>query len=415
MSTWTIFDSQVTPLLGFDLAWLPEQAATYVTPHITRQADHEAVALEVGPYVGALPLTNGDTLYITPRVGQQTLSYMLMVTGRLENAVQREFEQLANLGYSTQNSVSWVHLLARSFLDHLRLIEKGSLRFDRKRVSERRQTASGQLDMVPTLISLRRRETIPVHCVVRTRTYETVEHRMLGAAANILLSLRAVEVDNLAIARRWTKYLGDGPLTNQELRDVARSLSAGHYTGPRSYYIKALVMAQLILAQGGVTLDDAATVRSEALLTNVYTLFESYVRITLRNHLTKQGYVVEKLDSGAPTLFVDGTSELKPDVIISDRTGVRLLVDAKYKLREDIGAADYYQMATYLKGYQVQHGVIVRPRVKTLSTPLISRRMNYGGWISELNIGLSDTSSADNALCDGITRALTAAAAAVAR
>ena len=411
MTTWTIVDSQINTVAGFDIAWLPPQASTYVTPHVYHKPGKvEHVALETGPYVGTLPLTTGDVLYIEPRVGREVFSRMLSVTARLDSAVQKEFEQFARLGYNEQDSVSWVQLLARSFLNQLRFIEKSSLRAERVRKVQRGQSVRGQILVAPTLASLLRYEEDPVHFAYRTRTCDTIEHRVLGAAAATLLRLQAVEDKDREVVLRWATKPEKEPLSGEELSLVIQGLNAGRYTGPRSYYISALVMAQLILAQGGVTFEDSL-VNTEALLTNVYTLFESYIRITLRTVLAKDGYVVEKLESGPPTLFADGTAELIPDVVISDRQGVRLIVDAKYKLDDAIKASDYYQMSTYLKGYQVQNGLIVRPHPTRQTTSLVSRRMNYGGIIHELTLGIADWRQAEIGLVEGITSALTAALA----
>lgn len=409
MTAFTIYDSQVTRLPGFDLAWLPPQAVSYVTPHIYHDlTGQQSIALEAGPYVGALPLTTGDTLYIAPRIGRQALARMLVVTERLTDAARKEFEEFASLSQGEDDNLSWIYLLSRSFLTQLRLIEKSSLRSERVQTTERRQNAKGKILVAPTLMSLIRREDEPVHCTYRGKTFDTAEHRVLAAAAATLQELQVVDEVHQDVSLRWREKLHGKPLTDQELGSVVRSLNSGYYTGARAYYIPALVMARLILVQGGLAFDDEDAIRTEALLTNVYALFESYVRITLRNALAEQGYVVEKLESGAPTLFADGTAELKPDVIISDARGVRLLVDVKYKLNEAIQAADYYQMAAYLKGYQIEHGLIVRPRISTISNPLVSRRMNYGGYVHELNIGLHDWTQAEEALVAGIKQGLAA-------
>lgn len=406
MTTWTIYDSQRTSVDGFDLAWLPSQADRYLTPHVyTDGRSAQRIELEAGPYVGALPLTTGESLYIAPRVGRQVLARMLAVTERLDAAVRKEFEDFARLGYGGEDNMSWLHLLARRFVKQLRLIETNSLRADRVAVADSRRSVKGRVSIVPTFVSLARREDNPVHCTFHTRAYDTAEHRILGAAAAALLQMKVLAAAEQVTALRWSARFGR-PLAAQDLRTLTRSLASGRYTGARSYYIPALVMAQLILVQTGLTFDDTNSIHTEALLTNVYTLFESYVRITLRNALSERGYVVEKLESGAPSLFADGTAELKPDVIISDATGYRLLVDAKYKLNEAIQSPDYYQIAAYLKGYQVREGMIVRPHTTTASDPVVSRRMNYGGTVHELRLGVQDAALAEDALIAGVTQVL---------
>lgn len=407
MKSWVVYDSRKTYLEDFDIAWLPPQASKYLTPHIQRARDgSQSVALEAGAYIGALPLTTGDTLYILPRIGQQAFSRMLAVTQRLDATFQREFDDFAKLASQEGDNVSWIQLLARPFIKQLRLIEKNSLGISRVAVVERLNSARGQILTVPTTMSLLRREDAPVHCRFRARTYDSVEHRVLGTTAARLINLKVLDADSSSTALRWADRFTKKPLHNDDLNDIGRALSAGHYTGSRSYYISALVMSQLILAEGGVSLDSSDSISAEALLTNIYNVFETYIRVLLRNALSPLGFVVEKWEHNVPTLFTDGTAELKPDVIISDVQGLRLLVDVKYKLDEKISSADYYQMVSYLHAFRVKKGLIVRPRAEGSEGPLVQRKMSNGNSIYELNIGLSEYKLAELGLVENIKRVL---------
>lgn len=410
MASWTITDSQTTELEGFELAWLPDQAYDYLTPRRFTGGARDQVALEAGPYIGVLPLRNGDVLYIAPRVGQETVSRMLLMTGRLEHAVRREFEELSRLSYSTADHASWVFLLARTFAKRLRHIEKSSLRFDREWTGERQWSLQGRVDVPKTLLSVARQESQPIHASFRRKTYATPEHHVLGSAAAALLRQRVVAEEDRAVVARWAACAGDRASLVRELRDVVRQLNADQFAGSRGYYITALVMAQLILLQSGIVLSDERAIESEALLTNVYTLYEAYVRITTRNHLADRGYVVEKLETGARTLFLDGTAELKPDVIVSDRHGVRLLMDAKYKPGSRIDASDYYQMAAYLRAYRTGHGIIVRAGMAGTVSARIVRHMVDGGVIHELTIDLNDWGTAESGLLEAVNQVLEDAA-----
>lgn len=402
---WKITDSTTTYLPDFDLRWLTPQSARYITPHIsTRVGGPTTVALEAGPYVGILPLANGDTLYIEPRAGAQVLARMLSVTSRLDASVRTEFEDFARLGIGESDPVSWLRLLVRSYARQLRVIEAESLRSERVEVTFRRHAAKGRVLIAPTLLSLARHEERPIHCHFRAKSYETSEHRVLAAAAATVLTTR-ISGDTVGTLKRWAGQIR-GQLNPTDFRNIVRRLNAGTYAGSRSYYIPALVMAQLILAQGGFNMASEYSVTGEAILTNMYILFEAYVRITLRNALSDLGYLVEKLETGAPTLFTDGTAELKPDVIISNARGYRLLLDAKYKFDETILPADYYQMAAYLFGYRVSGGMIVRPAVALKSSGVTTRHLAHGGTVHELSLGLLNLESAENALTAAVKQVL---------
>lgn len=410
MTSWTIKDSRTTELSGFDPTWLPDQAYAYVTPRRFVGGADSRVALDAGPYVGLLPLRNGDTLYIAPRIGQESVSRMLLVTARLEDSLDQEFDQLALLGQQENDPINWIHLLGRSFARRLREIEKSSLRFDRQWKTERTKGIKGRVNISATLIGVARHELLPVRSLNRNRTYETPEHRVLGAAAGLLLSQNVIARNDLDVVHRWYNRFGTSPGLVIDLRRTVRKLNAGHFAGPRSYYIPALAMAQLILLQGGIVLSDHQAIESEALLTNVNLLFERYIRVTLHKQLSDQGYTVEKLETGVPSLFTDLTTQMKPDVIIRDRKQVRLLVDAKYKPDSRIDASDHYQMAAYLRGFQVSNGIIVRPNTGYGPVKIVTRHLTRGGTIHELTINLADWAGAERDIANVVTQVLAGSA-----
>jgi 5-methylcytosine-specific restriction endonuclease McrBC regulatory subunit McrC len=406
MRSWTITESTVTELEGFEIGWLPAGAYNYLTPQIKHtRGGNEVVALESGPFVGTLPLANGDVLRILPQAGEKALWRMLLFSEGLADQMRREFEQFTQVGYTEAGSTSWISLLARSYFEQLRLIEKNSLRSERVTVDRRLSSARGKVKLLPTIVSLGRHESLPVHSRYKERTYETVEHRVLGAGALRLYEVASVDAENKALSLRWAGRLR-GRLKESELREVVAGLRTRRYTGSRAYYIPALLMARLLLVEAGIALEEEASVSSEVFLTNIRTLFERYVRAIVRDALRDEGFIVEKREDNPRPLFEDGTCSLIPDVMVSDIAGVRLILDAKYKIDKPIAEADYYQMAAYLNTYDVRQGVLVLPTLRANESTVMPRRTYSGLTIYEMRVPLDNWNATEQFLTGEVRRLL---------
>lgn len=404
MAVWEITDSQVTKLEGFELSWLYTEAYKYVTPRLsTTPSGKEEVSLEAGPFVGTLPLKNEDTLYIVPRAGRRSFTRMLLLAEGLRDAVRKEFEETAQLGVDEGSSMSWAELLANSFMDRLRFIEKQSLLFSRQKESYQGSYARGKIDVLPTLRSLQKQDWT-IHGVVRTRTYQIIEHRLLASAVAVLSQLNLIAPGYNELASRWLSFLKGNLITTSELVEVVSGLQARRYTGARAYYIPALLMARLILAQAGISLDSTRSIDAAPLLTNMPLLFEKYVRAVIAEKF--RDLLVEKRTTQTLSLFLDGTCKLEPDVLISDARGVRLVLDVKYKPRYTISPADYYQITAYLRAFQTNKGMILLPSQNEDETRLERRQLPSGELIFELFVPLGNWEGAEDAIERGLADAL---------
>ena len=406
---WVIRDSSVTAAPGFDPAWLPPAAVRHVTARV-EFGKPAAVELEAGPYVGILPLANGDTLTIAPRAGEASLSRMLAVSENLDDAILHDLNDIVSLGVEdADESHSWTELVGRAFIRQLADIERLSPRRANVKRHQRSDVARGRLLVVPTATSIARRETAPVHSLRAVRTLDNEENRVLAAAANLLLGTNHGSGDDVRRLRRWQR-LGAPKSTPRDLDVVTRRLNAGKYEGSRGYYIPALVMARLLLLQGGIALDSTRQVDSQPLLTNINDLFERYLRTFLRRSLADDGYAVAKLQADVPTLFMDGTVETKPDVLVSGRSGVLLVLDAKYKPGKELPASDYYQMMAYLRVFGVAEGIIIRADDRSRLPVMRSHPARTGETVHEFQFDLSGGADAEAALLDAVSGVLGAVA-----
>jgi 5-methylcytosine-specific restriction endonuclease McrBC regulatory subunit McrC len=406
MRLWTVTESTITELPDFQISWLPNASYDYLTPQIKhRRGGSEVVALEVGAFIGTIPLDNGDVLRIMPQAGEKALWRMLLLSEGLANQMKREFDEFTQLSYTDEGATTWTYLLARSYFEQLRLIEKNSLKSERVLVDKRSSGTRGKVKLLPTFISLAKHEALPVHCRYRERTFNTAEHSVLSAGALRLFDTGAVQTEYKDISIRWASKT-TGRLKSQDLLRVIKGLKTQRYTGARAYYIPALLMARLILVEAGISLDDSGLVQSEVLLTNIRTLFEKYIRAVINDSLKDKGFIVEKREDNAKTLFDDGTCGLVPDILISDRSGVRLILDAKYKIDKPISEADYYQMIAYLQTFQIKTGVLILPTLKNSKTQITSHKTQTGLRIYEMRLPLNDWTVTEQNLGEEVLRLL---------
>jgi 5-methylcytosine-specific restriction endonuclease McrBC regulatory subunit McrC len=408
MANWYIYDNQTTDTLGFNISWLPTQVYNYVKPRIKqRRSTLPDIALDAGPYVGAIPLINGDTLYIIPRVGKESYSRMLFVIEGIEDSVNKEFEQYVKLGYGGNSDTIWTSLLARPFIERLRLIEKESLSTTRINTQKQLRYITGKVKVVNSLLSLKRNDEFPVHTSIRETTPLNLENRLLSTASAALLKVKAIDKPHRNIAIRWARLAERNYITSRELAQISVGIKNHRYTGSRSYYVSGLVMAKLILSQTGLSLESHDNVDSESVITNFSDLFEKYIRVVVAKALTPCGFVVEKREHNLPTLFTDRTCELKPDILISKNGQTKLIIDVKYKPKNFIASSDYYQMNTYLENFDISKGMLVLPNHSQSEFSLTQRQTLHGRQIFELRLPLSDWDTCEKTLVSSVERLLT--------
>lgn len=125
----------------------------------------------------------------------------------------------------------------------------------------------------------------------------------------------------------------------------------------------------------------------------------------LQNVLHPKGYYVEKRKNQTATLFTDGTCNLVPDVIISDKHEIQLILDTKYKPSEAIAVQDYYQMCAYLAGYGIKKGVLILPTLSE-NPHTISKHTILEQKIYELRVPLVNWKITEEQLEEQVLRIL---------
>jgi len=339
---WDVRECAATELPGFDLAWLPKGLPAQIRPFYKANR----VGLEVDTLVGSIPLKNGDTLQLRPRVGNANFIRMLVESEATNAALDTRDDKL--VGYSFTEDASLAALVARPFVKSLLAVESGSLRFAWQRRQEVAEVAGGELDVLSTALRLAQNNEKPFVFSRRTRTTDVPENRVLAAAAQIALRRHANLLDrqDRSFLLDFSRKLAAGALGGELIDKVKQRMSSGQYDGARGYYAAALRLALILLGESGFKQGSAEEVRAEPVLFNSASIFEAYVRHQLKLGYQTKGLRVRKSFFPPMSLFREGGVSLEPDIVISKDERLLLVGDVKYKL-DGVSAADYYQAHIY--------------------------------------------------------------------
>ena len=401
---WAVYEDRDTELVGFSLGWLYPSTFRYVT---VRSDTHARLSLRANGYVGVLPLLNGDSLRLLPKIGMRAFGRLITVSQSLDRALDHQFRQFVQLGYNDADDVEWLDLLARSFLRQLATIDIESRAFGRVEKRSRFPYARGRVDATQTSLAVARGDAAPVLCRFKMRTHDVLENRYLALAAWHVTRSHRLSAQERRVALRWAASF-DINLTLGEKMKVVTELRRGHYEGSRAYYVPALTLAYLLTSGGAsVELAGSEVVQGEPVLLNSANLFESYVREVIARGLAEQGFVVRKGLSPEVTLLTDGSYGLKPDIAISHSGQLRLILDAKYKTGEEAPAPDYYQIFAYAKACEVSTVGLIYPALE--SEPQASSRTRAavdGLRVVEFRIPLNSWEATEGWLVDAVAALL---------
>lgn len=305
-----------------------------------------------------MPLLNGDTLQIVPKIGQINFLRLLFKAEGFQQDLEREYADFVS--YSVEEDQNVDSIVARQLMYSAAQIMNRSPQ--QGRVKRRRQGmfAAGQIDAVSTTFNLACRKEEPVVYFVREKTLDIPENRVLSEAI-VRTSMALDEADRIEldwIRERWLSRFPRSEDLEDDLEEVEEGFASGRYGGPRGYYRRALMLAQVVLGSSGLGFSERATVEGDAILLNTADIFEKYLRNVINEAYSGAGYVVTKGGVGVMSLYTDGSFELEPDISISRDGRTQSIADAKYKQPT---SGDHYQMHTYLAVNGIKRGLILAP------------------------------------------------------
>ena len=201
--------------------------------------------------VGTVPLLNGDTIQILPKIGRVSFFRLFVTAGGLQQELKREFDEFVLYSLDDESDID--SLVAR----HLYLAALDILRLGSQigRVHRRREGsfAMGRIDARATAFNIAAHRREPVAFWSRERTYDIPENRILTEAITQALPLLA-KPDRDAFAHVYRRWLSRFTRSRNLIADLG-GLYAKLDNGRRAYGVAASRSrrGRCLLGSGGAT------------------------------------------------------------------------------------------------------------------------------------------------------------------
>lgn len=382
-----------------EISWLPGVFASDIPKHlpagIAIHLRDGVIGIESQGIVGTIPLKNGDTLQITPKIGEVNFFRLLFKAEGTQVQLENEFEDFVN--YDIDKSENIGSIVARRLLACIDEILRRSPMQGRKKSYVSADFARGEIQMLKTAMNLSMKKTSPVVSSIKARTKDTPENRIISEA--LLRAWHVLSPNNKTIYQntrdRWLKIFCRSNDIYSDLMIIEEKFSSSEYGGSRDYYRKALMLAKILLASRGVSFGTKAEAAGDAVLLNAASIFEKYIRNVIFDAYDDKGYVISKGSARQKTLYTDGSFELIPDIVINKSGKVILIADAKYKKPT---ANDHYQMAAYLSAHKIKNGLLLAPLYSGNSVAIKEYSTPEKSIVRELYLPMSNLDATEEAL-----------------
>ena len=134
----------------------------------------------------------------------------------------------------------------------------------------------------------------------------------------------------------------------------------------RNYYINICEICRLLLTGSGIDFDNHGTMLNiSSFIVNMENIFESFLLNSLRNRkglLHLNCTILDGNDEGKKKFFTPpgrGKGDAKPDIIIKINNDIKIIADAKYKLKSK--DSDRYQVISHALSYEAKIAILIMP------------------------------------------------------
>ena len=334
-------EGEITWMSDISLSDIPHPLPKGFVIHV----NNEIIGIEIQGLVGSLRLNNGDSLHIIPKIGRVNFLRLLFKAEGKQLDLEREYESFVDYSIDDEDNIDFI--VARHLFYCVDTILRRSPKTIRVKKLYRGNFACGQLDYINTLLNIACHKDEPISYWSNFKSVNTPENRIITEA--LIRSWHHIHnQSNKVLFSIYENWLKRFPRSNNLFEDiifVEQSFASGKYGGPRDYYRKALMISQIILGNIGIGFYDASVIEGDAILLNSSNIFEKYIRNSLREAYNNSGYIITKGGQNIKFLYIDGSYELQPDIVISKDGQTILIADVKYKKPSN---SDHYQLYTYL-------------------------------------------------------------------
>lgn len=325
--------------------------------------------IQLGRYVGYIPLNDAWAINVTPRVPIGNMERLMgIVTGYKPVVLAKH---LRSFSTTTEMPVSLIDLMAEQLLAIFQRIWRDGLvaRYERReRVGTSPAGSVRPLDSA--LLTQRRARPIAVSSSFE-RTADYGPNRMLRLGVEHLLRRLLTLPPDLVSPKRLSELRrtlqGLEHVTSATASEISPEAVARYLSSLPQYhehYVDALLLAELIIrGQGFAIRDTNGETVFRTILVDMERIFEDYARRLLSRHFERAGGL-RVLDGnrggadGAKVLTYEvlapgaKNADMTPDIVLTDAAATHVVIDAKYKPNK--GGPDRSDLNQIL-GYSVRY------------------------------------------------------------
>jgi 5-methylcytosine-specific restriction enzyme subunit McrC len=360
--------------------WLESEArynsasgrSTWIRPSRQRGAP----AVEFTSYVGVVRAPDGTQIEILPKIGKSSGADVRRIRHTLLDMLRSlpRFRHILTDNAALQTSrMPLLDVFIHQFLQAVQAIVKRGLRGGYSTRQDNLFALRGKLQVATHLReNLIRRERF--FSEFDEFSKDRAENRLIHTALKLALSWSS-SAPNQQLARELCFVFCDVPVSkvpavDLQLIDLDRDMG---------YYTSALAWATLIL-RGHSPLTGLGKNEAPSMLFPMQDVFEAYVAKHLKAQIHPSFGLKKQPRSQSLVRYGDkdndeGWFQLKPDLLVTDSTGNRMVLDTKWKLingskdnsqdKFGLSQVDFYQMYVYGQTYLQGDGDIVLIYPKT--------------------------------------------------
>lgn len=326
------------------------------------------LVLIAGKYIGQVPLTDGVTIHVTPKVALNNLARIIGVANqplRCLDFFRRKYRLEGDASASLQEAI------ARSLIASLRELDAEGVY---RQYMPRKETLGGLRGRISiadfVARNLPRGQVASLPCEYFLLTADTVLNRVIKRAIYELgVALAAIPGTKREVLQQlgyfFDQFTSVGLDFSPYLVEECQAWLAKHQLPElRSYYQDVLDVCFIVLAGAGLEVIDKHGERGmHSVLVDLEVAFEEYLRVVLAEAPQLRAGGIRLLNGntdGKQPLFSNTNKyEAKPDFVLRLGDVCLCIGDAKYKTK--LEEKDRYQLITHAVSYGAPRCFLVTP------------------------------------------------------
>ena len=339
----------------------------------------DELVLVAGKYIGLIPINDKVAINVQPKVGITSLV----------NIISKSREYIDSLHFferyyqeTSASSPTIFEFFANCLNIELRKLEREGVYKQYLSREENFSSPKGRIDIGKTITRNWSKGLFnKAHCIYHEFTSDNHFNRMIKYTIwyclNHLSRIGSVNIHLIKDLSYYYNYFDSIPIDKNRsfLPAVISDIHLNKLPVLRFYYENICKICRCIIEDIGIMLKSTGEdIKMLSFIVNMENIFEKYLLNLLRDSVTELGpntYVLDGNKEGKSYLFNDSKKyEAKPDILLKREHDIKLIVDAKYKVKSS--EADRYQVISHALSFGAPIAVLIMP-LSNKSTPGLSK------------------------------------------